>query len=177
MHATLFLALALSAPALKDPPKKAPTVVGEWEVESITSGGRSTPTAPRIKVDFIDKDLGYELRSADPIPFDAEYTRDLGYGAVKFLASAEAAEHGAIISFVGGKLKPLPFEDMIDPKTQRMRPRKVNVDSESFLCAKRYMVRLEPGDLADGDRLKKLAGLTNLSPEAFQERFGPVADM
>jgi 6-phosphofructokinase len=28
---------------------------------------------------FIDKDLGYELRCADPIPFDAEYTRDLGY--------------------------------------------------------------------------------------------------
>ena len=31
---------------------------------------------------FIDKDLGYELRCADPIPFDAEYTRDLGYAAV-----------------------------------------------------------------------------------------------
>jgi ATP-dependent phosphofructokinase / diphosphate-dependent phosphofructokinase len=32
-----------------------------------------------IKMTFIDKDLGYELRCADPIPFDAEYTRDLGY--------------------------------------------------------------------------------------------------
>ena len=53
----------------------------------------------------------------------------------------------------------------------------MNVDSESFLCAKRYLVRLEPGDLADGERLTKLAGLTNLSPEAFQKRFGPVADM
>src|SRR5207248_4256954 len=37
-----------------------------------------------LKISLIDKDLGYELRSADPIPFDAEYTRDLGYGAVKF---------------------------------------------------------------------------------------------
>jgi len=27
-----------------------------------------------IKMTFIDKDLGYELRCADPIPFDAEYT-------------------------------------------------------------------------------------------------------
>jgi ATP-dependent phosphofructokinase / diphosphate-dependent phosphofructokinase len=130
-----------------------------------------------IKVDFIDKDLGYELRSADPIPFDAEYTRDLGYGAVKFLASDRAAECGAIIAFVDGKLTPLPFEDMIDPKTQRMRPRKVDVKSESFLCAKRYMVRLEPGDLTDGKRLKDLAGLTNLSAQEFQERFGPVANM
>ena len=44
-----------------------------------------------IATSFIDKDLGYELRCADPIPFDAEYTRDLGYGAVKFLRS-EAAQ-------------------------------------------------------------------------------------
>src|SRR6185436_6319845 len=29
-----------------------------------------------LDVKFISKDLGYELRSADPIPFDAEYTRD-----------------------------------------------------------------------------------------------------
>ena len=40
-----------------------------------------------LKFDMIDKDLGYELRCADPIPFDAEYTRNLGYGAVKFLLS------------------------------------------------------------------------------------------
>ena len=48
-----------------------------------------------IKLTFIDKDLGYELRCADPIPFDAEYTRDLGYAAVKFLRSAEAEKYGA----------------------------------------------------------------------------------
>jgi 6-phosphofructokinase 1 len=127
-----------------------------------------------MKVDFIDKDLGYELRSADPIPFDAEYTRDLGYGAVKFLASDQAAECGAIISFVDGKMIPLPFEDMIDPRTQRMKPRKVNVESESFLCARRYMVRLEPGDLTDPGKLRALAGFTNLSPDAFKARFEPL---
>lgn len=123
------------------------------------------------KMDFIDKDLGYELRSADPIPFDAEYTRDLGYGAVKFLAGEMSSQYGAIISFVGGRLMPLPFEQMIDPKTSRMRPRKVNVDSESFKCALRYMVRLEKSDLEDAETLGKLAGLTNLSPEAFKTRF------
>ena len=40
-----------------------------------------------LEMTIIDKELGYELRCADPIPFDAEYTRDLGYGAVKFLRS------------------------------------------------------------------------------------------
>ena len=51
---------------------------------------------------FVDKDLGYELRCADPIPFDAEYTRNLGYAAVKFLNSDNADKCGAIISFIGG---------------------------------------------------------------------------
>lgn len=124
-----------------------------------------------VKVDFIDKDLGYELRSADPIPFDAEYTRDLGYGAVRFLASDAAAEYGAIISFVDGRMKPLKFDDMIDPKTQRMKPRKVNIESESFLCAVRYMVRLEQADFEDAAKLKRLASLTNLSPTDFRRRF------
>ena len=72
-----------------------------------------------LKVDFIDKDLGYELRSADPIPFDLEYTRDLGFGALKFLSGELATQFGAIISFVGGRLVPLSFESMIVPETQR----------------------------------------------------------
>jgi 6-phosphofructokinase len=130
-----------------------------------------------LKVDFIDKDLGYELRSADPIPFDAEYTRDLGYGAVKFLHSEAATQYGAIISFVDGRMVPLPFEQMIDPKTARMRPRKVNVDSESFLCAIRYMVRLQPKDIDDATSLKAISSLTNLTPEAFKARFESVAKL
>lgn len=128
-----------------------------------------------MKVDFIDKDLGYELRSADPIPFDLEYTRDLGYGALKFLSSELATQFGAVISFVDGRLVPLSFESMILPESQRMRPRKVNVDSESFECARRYMIRLENSDFADEEKLKKLAALTNLNPAQFRERFEKIA--
>lgn len=130
-----------------------------------------------LKVDFIDKDLGYELRSADPIPFDLEYTRDLGFGALKFLSSEMATQFGAIISFVGGRLMPLSFESMIVPESQRMRPRKVNVDSESFQCARRYMIRLDPSDFTNADRLAGLAKLTNLSPEQFRERFQAIAQI
>src|SRR5262247_1454768 len=36
-----------------------------------------------IAVKLVAKDIGYELRCAHPIPFDAEYTRDLGYGAAR----------------------------------------------------------------------------------------------
>ncbi len=123
------------------------------------------------KVTIVDKDMGYELRCADPIPFDAEYTRNLGYGAVKFLMSKDAAEYGAIVSFVGGKMVPLKFDDMIDPATSRMRARLVDVDSENYECARRYMIRLEPADFSDATKLKKLADTVKQTPEQFRERF------
>ena len=124
-----------------------------------------------LKVTMVDKDLGYELRCADPIPFDAEYTRNLGYGAVKFLLSPEAEQYGAIVSFVGGKMVPLKFEDMINPATQRMRARLVDVDSETYECARRYMIRLEKSDFADPARLKALADVVKMAPEQFAQRF------
>ncbi len=87
-----------------------------------------------LTVPMVDKDLGYELRCADPIPFDAEYTRDLGYGAVKFLCSDESARYGAIISYEQGSMKPLRFEDMLDPITERMTTRIVNIKGEGYEC-------------------------------------------
>ena len=128
-----------------------------------------------IKMAFIDKDLGYELRCADPIPFDAEYTRDLGYAAVKFLRSPEAEKYGAIISFVDGKMNPLPFEQMLDPKTVRMQNRKVNVYGEAFECAQAYMIRLEPEDFEDAKQLARLAAVIKVTPAEFQKRFGYLA--
>lgn len=124
-----------------------------------------------LKGPIIDKDLGYELRCADPIPFDLEYTRDLGYGAVKFLRSPDADKYGAVISFNEGKMKPLPFESIINPETGRMRPRLVDVTGESFECAKRYMFRLKREDFDEPD-LSKLADAAGMSPEKFKARFG-----
>ena len=128
-----------------------------------------------LEMAFVDKDLGYELRCADPIPFDAEYTRDLGYGAVKFLRSEAANRFGAVISFVEGRMKPLPFEEMIDPKTGRMRVRRVNIDGEAYECARHYMIRLEQADFEDPKQLARLAAVVCLKPEDFRARFGYVA--
>jgi 6-phosphofructokinase len=125
-----------------------------------------------IKMAFIDKDLGYELRCADPIPFDAEYTRDLGYAAVKFLLSPEAKKYGAIISFVDGKMIPLPFEKMLDPQTGRMQNRKVNVDGEAYECACAYMIKLEREDFECAKQLGKLAAVVKQTPAQFRKRFG-----
>jgi 6-phosphofructokinase 1 len=128
-----------------------------------------------VKTTLIDKDLGYELRCADPIPFDAEYVRDLGYGSVKFVRSPAAASFGAIISFVGGRMVPLPFDQMINPQTGRMLPRKVDVEGEAYECARRYMIRLERRDFDEPARLARLAASSGMDPDKFRKRFGYLA--
>lgn len=129
-----------------------------------------------IKTTLIDKDLGYELRCADPIPFDAEYTRDLGYGAVKFLRSEESSKFGAIISLVAGRMEPLPFDQMINPDTKRMRTRVVDVNGEGYECARRYMFRLEKRDFQDPPTLARLAAGVEMSADRFRERFSYLVE-
>jgi 6-phosphofructokinase 1 len=129
-----------------------------------------------LKTTLIDKDLGYELRCADPIPFDAEYTRDLGYGAVKFLRSEAASKFGAIISFVEGRMLPLPFDDMLNPQTKRMKVRKVDVGGEGYECARRYMIRLERRDFTDPKQLAPIAAAAGMTPERFRERFAYLVE-
>jgi ATP-dependent phosphofructokinase / diphosphate-dependent phosphofructokinase len=124
-----------------------------------------------LKFDMIDKDLGYELRCADPIPFDVEYTRNLGYGAVKFLLSPEADRNGVVITFVGGNMVPRPFQEMIDPATKKMRPRLVDIAGENYEVARRYMIRLEKTDFDDAAKLEKLAAVVKLTPAQFTDRF------
>ncbi|MCS6864669.1 MAG: diphosphate--fructose-6-phosphate 1-phosphotransferase [Gemmataceae bacterium] len=124
-----------------------------------------------LKFDMIDKDLGYELRCADPIPFDAEYTRNLGYGAVKFLLSPEAEHNGVVITFVGGSMVPRPFPEMIDPVTKKMRTRLVDISGENYEVARRYMIRLEQSDFDDPARLERLAAVVKMEPTQFRQRF------
>src|SRR4029078_5430332 len=106
---------------------------------------------------------------------DAEYTRDLGYGAVKFLLSPAAERYGAIISFDDGKMVLWHFKKMLDPETKRMQVRRVNVEGEAYECACHYMIQLERTDFEDQHQLKKLAATASLSPEKFRERFGYLA--
>ena len=130
-----------------------------------------------LAVTITEKDLGYEMRCADPIPFDAEYTRDLGYGAIKFLLTGEAARRGAIINFAGGRLEPLPFESLMNPATGRLRNRSVDVKGEAFACALQYMIRLERDDLESPAKLSALAQTARLSPEQFRARFGYLVSL
>jgi 6-phosphofructokinase 1 len=120
-------------------------------------------------ITMVTKDIGYELRCAPPIPFDAEYTRDLGYGAITFLLNGGT---DALITMHEQKLIPIPFADMIDPMTGKTEVRMVDVDTESYEVARKYMIRLEPEDFDAGEWTEKLAGAAHMSAEEFKDRFG-----
>src|SRR5215211_3984128 len=76
-----------------------------------------------IKATIVDKTIGYELRCAPPIPYDAEYARDLGYAAVKHLAGGGS---GAMMTIQGGEFHAVSFDDVVDPVTGRGRQRPVD---------------------------------------------------
>ena len=128
------------------------------------------------KVTIVAKNIGYELRSAPPIPFDIEYTRDLGYGAIDYLRglirSERQDEVGSMVTIQRGELVPLRFGTFNDPATGRPRVRTVNPESEAYRVAREYQIRLEPDDFANEDRLEAIAGAANMTAEAFTERYG-----
>jgi 6-phosphofructokinase len=121
-----------------------------------------------IKMTTAAKNIGYELRCADPIPFDMEYTRDLGYCAAKYLL---AGGNAAMISIQGGHFVPVPFKQMIDGETGRTRLRLVDVASTRYAIARRYMIRLRRDDFEDPHELAKLAATAHISPEEFRREF------
>ncbi len=124
-----------------------------------------------IKLTIVDKNIGYELRSADPIPYDIEYTRNLGYGAVRYLLRGGT---GAMITFEEGHLRPIPFVEIIDYRTGKVKIRKVDITSENYEVGRKYMIRLEREDF-EGERLKALASVVNMREEEFREKFFYVA--
>jgi 6-phosphofructokinase 1 len=123
------------------------------------------------KVSITNERIGYTLRCADPIPFDRELSRDLGLSAVEQLL---ANKSNCMVSIQHNKMVCIPFKEIIDPKTQRVKVRRVNIRSHPYQVALQLMIRLQAEDLK-GETLKRLAAETNLSPGRFKEQFSPVA--
>jgi 6-phosphofructokinase 1 len=121
-----------------------------------------------IKTTIAAKNIGYELRCADPIPFDMEYTRDLGYCAAKYLL---AGGNAAMISMQGGHFVPIPFSEMIDGQTGRTKVRMVDIASTRYAIARRYMIRLRRDDLEDPHEVARLATTAHLSEQEFRQQF------
>ncbi len=121
-----------------------------------------------IPISISNKNIGYELRCTDPIPFDMAYCRELGNSAVRFLIDGGS---GAMVSIQNGRLVPLLFEDIRDQDTGRTRVRNVDITSESYRVARDYMLRLDYNDFTDVNVVEKLAQAANLTVDQLKERF------
>lgn len=126
-----------------------------------------------LKATVVAKNIGYELRCADPIPYDMEYTRDLGFSAAQFILDGGS---GAMVSIQNARFVPLYFKDILDPVTLKTKIRMVDPASESFYIARRYMLRLNQADFDDPHELAKLAATAGMSIEKFKSTFGYLID-
>ena len=117
-----------------------------------------------IKINVVDKEIGYELRCAAPIAYDIDYARSLGYEAVQFLMRGDS---GAMISIQENQAVPMYFDDIKNPETGKTKVRKVNINSVHYKIARGFMMRLEEGDLDDPG----LANAYRMTQEAFKSRY------
>jgi 6-phosphofructokinase 1 len=135
---------------------------------------RSTLQELGIKMTLVDKEVGYELRCADPCAFDIDYTRTLGQAAIEFL---NEGGNNAMITIQQNQVVPIPYEQLMDPETGRTGVRLVNIESLAYRSARNFMIRLDRPDLEDKALLERMASSTNLSPDAFLQRFGYLAEL
>ena len=122
----------------------------------------------KLTTTIVAKNIGYELRCADPIPFDMEYTRDLGFCAAQYLIDGGNA---AMVSMQIGHFVPLLFRDTLDPETQRAQVRRVDIASEYYKIARAYMLRLDKDDFDDSHELATFAATANISLDDFRDQF------
>jgi len=57
-----------------------------------------------------------------------------------------------------------------------VRIRLVNVESSSYRVAREYMIRLDREDLKNPEKLRPIAEAAGLTPKAFRDRYGYLAE-
>ena len=173
------LVLGIDPDDLEDLDDVALDAHGNLRIAEVNIGEILKTQVARRLTDFgltstlVAKNIGYELRCADPIPSDMEYTRDLGYCAARYLL---AGGNAAMVSIQGGEFVPIPFDRMFDPDTGRARVRLVDISSTRYRIARRYMLRLRRDDFDQSHELAKIAEVAGLSVEAFRREFAYLID-
>ncbi len=127
-----------------------------------------------IKSTIVAKNIGYELRCADPIPFDMEYTRDLGYCAAKYL---DEGGSGIMVTMQQDVFQALPLTSMMDPKTGKTKVRMVDIASDRYKIARRYMIRLRRDDFEDPHALAKFAATAHVTLDQFKQDFEHLVEV
>lgn len=132
------------------------------------------------QMSLVDVTLGYALRCAPPLPFDVDYTRTLGYGAIQFLLSSpqdQRLRYGGLVCLESGHLSVVPFDELRDPATGRTRTRMVDVRSVNYNVAHEYMIRLKRSDMEDAGMRAKLASAAKMTPQEFENYLSEILEL
>jgi 6-phosphofructokinase 1 len=89
-------------------------------------------------------------------------------GAVNTLLSGQSS---VLITRQEAQIVPIPFAEIIDPKTNKSRVRGVDTDSDSYRSALALQDRITADDLADPETLAAIAAAANLDPEEARQRY------
>lgn len=90
-----------------------------------------------IDVPISPKNIGYELRCEAPASFDVEYTKFLGWGAVKLLLEGRS---GFLVTKNYDSLGFIPLSELANPDGS-IRARSVDLSSDLYKVARSFMIR------------------------------------
>ncbi|MDR0728772.1 MAG: 6-phosphofructokinase [Prevotellaceae bacterium] len=102
-------------------------------------------TALELNVKIRPVEIGYEVRCDVPIAYDRQYCSLLGFGVYDLFK----AGHTACMVYVNhfGDVAPLFLRDLQDPKTGKIPPRLVDINSQFVQSIMRYVMHfITPGD-------------------------------
>jgi 6-phosphofructokinase 1 len=78
-----------------------------------------------------------------------------------------------MVTIQAGRLVPIPFGLMLDPRTGKIRVRYVDVESEAYQTLHAYMIRLKPDDFENPEMVRAIAKAGNMSEDELVTRFRP----
>ena len=110
----------------------------EVGLEELVAGSlRRKCAQEKLSLRISTKDLGYELRCHDPIPFEIEYTKFLGFGAVRYLL--EGKRNITVVRDYDN----LGFLELkhIVSESGAVRSRTVDLKSDLYRVGRSFMIR------------------------------------
>jgi 6-phosphofructokinase 1 len=78
-----------------------------------------------------------------------------------------------MVSMQQGRFVPIPLDELMDPRSDRMRVRLVDIQSTRYAIARRYMIRIRRDDFEDAAGVEALAFACGCDVAAFKSRFEP----
>lgn len=127
-----------------------------------------------IKTMVTAKNIGYELRGARPLGFDAIYARELGLGAVNGFLLGHS---NCVVIWNDGKIMYKSFRSIVDPITGTIKPRLVDTQGTEYTVGRGNMCFLTKQDFTDKAQLAKLAKVANTTTEQFLADFVHIPDL